>query len=125
MNTQAAASGSGRAGVIHPDLSLTCSQYVFLRFRCILHSFFLRFRYKWHHATGGNGSGGSSVSSMLCHPSGGAGVEGLPNPWVVFRLTSTAQIPKALLWLWLTHRSEDSEHTKVLLCAELETLINH
>lgn len=125
MNTQAAASGSGRAGVIHGDLDLTCSQYVFLRFRCILHSFFLRFRYKWHHATGGNGSGGSSVSSMLCHPSGGARVEGLPNPWVVFRLTSTAQIPKALLWLWLTHRSEDSEHTKVLLCAELETLINH
>lgn len=52
MNTQVAASGAGRAGVIHAGLGLKCSRYVFARFRGEV-----------HQAKSGNGGKGGAV----CH----------------------------------------------------------
>lgn len=50
MNTQVAASGAGRAGVIHAGLGLKCSRYVFARFRGEV-----------HQAKSGNGGKGGAV----------------------------------------------------------------
>lgn len=77
MNTQVAASGAGRASMIHTGLGLKCSRYVFSRFRG-----------KLHQAKSGNGGKRGGVSYMLRHPSGEWGVGSHPNPCMILLTTS-------------------------------------